>query len=156
MKDFGAFVEILPGTDGMVHISQLDSERVEKVEDIADIALNAERPPNFNDQCAAFIASDIKNAIHEGVAHEDIVAGLVFFGGLRWTLSRVETARRPVVLVISSLLIRMAVVAGALVVFSDGRLARVLAGLGGLLAVRTVLVSATRRELATMEATSWT
>jgi polyribonucleotide nucleotidyltransferase len=26
--DFGAFVEIIPGTDGMVHISQLDSERV--------------------------------------------------------------------------------------------------------------------------------
>lgn len=33
--DFGAFVEILPNMDGMVHISQLDSERVEKVEDIA-------------------------------------------------------------------------------------------------------------------------
>jgi polyribonucleotide nucleotidyltransferase len=33
--DFGAFVEILPGTDGMVHISQLASERVEKVEDVA-------------------------------------------------------------------------------------------------------------------------
>jgi F1F0 ATPase subunit 2 len=84
------------------------------------------------------------------------VAGLVFFGGLRWTVSRLETARRPVVLVTSSLLIRVAVVAGALVVFSDGRLARVLAGLGGLLVARTVMVSATRRELATMEATSWT
>ena len=34
IADFGAFVEILPGTDGMVHISQLDSERVEKVEDV--------------------------------------------------------------------------------------------------------------------------
>lgn len=33
--DFGAFVEILPGIDGMVHISQLDSERVDRVEDIA-------------------------------------------------------------------------------------------------------------------------
>lgn len=33
--DFGAFVEILPGIDGMVHISQLDSERIERVEDIA-------------------------------------------------------------------------------------------------------------------------
>ena len=37
VADFGAFVEILPGTDGMVHISQLDSERVEKVEDIATV-----------------------------------------------------------------------------------------------------------------------
>lgn len=34
IADFGAFVQILPGIDGMVHISQLDSERVEKVEDV--------------------------------------------------------------------------------------------------------------------------
>jgi polyribonucleotide nucleotidyltransferase len=37
IADFGAFVEILPGTDGMVHISQLDSERVEKVEDVCKL-----------------------------------------------------------------------------------------------------------------------
>ena len=49
-----------------------------KMEDIADVAMKGKFPPNFNDQCAAFIASDIKNAIHEGVAHEDIVAGLVY------------------------------------------------------------------------------
>lgn len=48
------------------------------VESIADVALEAENPPNFNDQCAAFIASDIKTAVHEGVAHEDIIAGLVY------------------------------------------------------------------------------
>lgn len=48
------------------------------VEDIAEIALQAENPPNFNDQCAAFISSDIKTAIHEGIDHSDIVAGLVY------------------------------------------------------------------------------
>ncbi|MEJ2657995.1 MAG: acyl-CoA dehydratase activase, partial [Desulfobacterales bacterium] len=48
------------------------------MEDIADIAIKGKNPPNFNDQCAAFITSDIKNAIHEGVAHENIVAGLVY------------------------------------------------------------------------------
>jgi polyribonucleotide nucleotidyltransferase len=37
VTDFGAFVQILPNTDGMVHISQLDSQRVEKVEDIAHV-----------------------------------------------------------------------------------------------------------------------
>ncbi|HEY69773.1 MAG TPA: polyribonucleotide nucleotidyltransferase [Anaerolineae bacterium] len=37
VTDFGAFVEILPNTDGLVHISQLDSERVEKVEDVAKV-----------------------------------------------------------------------------------------------------------------------
>ncbi|MGW8143261.1 MAG: polyribonucleotide nucleotidyltransferase [Anaerolineales bacterium] len=34
ITDFGAFVEILPNTDGLVHISQLDSERVNRVEDV--------------------------------------------------------------------------------------------------------------------------
>jgi polyribonucleotide nucleotidyltransferase len=37
MKTFGVFVEISPGTDGMVHISQLDTHRVEKVEDIVSL-----------------------------------------------------------------------------------------------------------------------
>ncbi len=34
IKDFGAFVNIMPGTDGMVHISQLSDARVERVEDV--------------------------------------------------------------------------------------------------------------------------
>jgi len=34
IKDFGAFVEILPGTDGLVHISELADKRVGKVTDI--------------------------------------------------------------------------------------------------------------------------
>jgi polyribonucleotide nucleotidyltransferase len=34
IKDFGAFVNIMPGQDGMVHISQLSNERVEQVGDI--------------------------------------------------------------------------------------------------------------------------
>ena len=34
IKDFGAFVNIMPGTDGMVHISQLSDKRVDKVTDV--------------------------------------------------------------------------------------------------------------------------
>ncbi len=37
IADFGAFVEILPGMDGLVHISQLASERVNKVEDVVNM-----------------------------------------------------------------------------------------------------------------------
>jgi len=33
----GCFVEVLPGKEGMVHISQLESRRVEKVEDVVSI-----------------------------------------------------------------------------------------------------------------------
>jgi len=34
IMDFGAFVEIFPGTDGLIHISQLDHTRVNKVTDV--------------------------------------------------------------------------------------------------------------------------
>jgi polyribonucleotide nucleotidyltransferase len=33
LMDFGAFVAILPGKDGLVHISQISNERVENVAD---------------------------------------------------------------------------------------------------------------------------
>jgi polyribonucleotide nucleotidyltransferase len=35
--DFGAFIQILPNIDGMVHISQLDTERVNSVEDVVQV-----------------------------------------------------------------------------------------------------------------------
>ena len=34
IMDFGAFVNFMGSTDGLVHISQLKNERVEKVEDV--------------------------------------------------------------------------------------------------------------------------
>lgn len=37
IMNFGAFVEIAPGKDGLVHISKLDKSRVEKVEDVVSI-----------------------------------------------------------------------------------------------------------------------
>ncbi len=37
IMNFGAFVEILPGKEGLVHISQLEHRRVNKVEDVVDV-----------------------------------------------------------------------------------------------------------------------
>ncbi|MBR2916565.1 MAG: polyribonucleotide nucleotidyltransferase, partial [Clostridia bacterium] len=37
IMEFGAFVEILPGKDGLIHISKLDNKRVEKVEDVVKV-----------------------------------------------------------------------------------------------------------------------
>jgi len=65
------------GTGSFLEESAYESLGV-KMEDIADIALKAQNPPNFNDQCAAFISSDIKVASQEGISHENIVAGLVY------------------------------------------------------------------------------
>ena len=49
-----------------------------EMEEIGGMALRGRRPPNFSDQCAAFIGSDIKTAFHEGMDKEDIAAGLVY------------------------------------------------------------------------------
>lgn len=37
VTDFGAFIEIFPGTDGLLHISEMDYARVERVEDICNL-----------------------------------------------------------------------------------------------------------------------
>ena len=37
IKDFGAFVNILPGIDGMLHISQISKERINKVDDVLKV-----------------------------------------------------------------------------------------------------------------------
>jgi polyribonucleotide nucleotidyltransferase len=37
LMDFGAFIEILPGKDGLVHISEFSDQRVDKITDVASI-----------------------------------------------------------------------------------------------------------------------
>jgi polyribonucleotide nucleotidyltransferase len=37
IMNFGAFVEFLPGKEGLVHISKLDNKRVNKVEDVVNV-----------------------------------------------------------------------------------------------------------------------
>ena len=37
LMNFGAFVEILPGKEGLVHISRLDVKRTEKVTDVVNV-----------------------------------------------------------------------------------------------------------------------
>lgn len=37
IKEFGAFVEFAPGKEGMVHISKISKERVNKVEDVLNL-----------------------------------------------------------------------------------------------------------------------
>ncbi len=61
-------------------------------EEIGGIALRSANPTNFSDQCAAFINSDIKSAIQEGIPTEDIVAGLVYSICLNYA-NRVKGAR---------------------------------------------------------------
>ena len=79
------------GTGSFLEESAKETLAIE-TEDIADWALRGNHPPNFNDQCAAFISSDIKNTIHEGIPKEDIVAGLVYSICMNY-VNRVKGAR---------------------------------------------------------------
>ncbi len=81
------------GTGSFLEESAYESLGV-PVTEIAELALQGRRPPNFNDQCAAFISSDIKNATHEGISREDILAGLVYSICFNYT-NRVK-GHRPV------------------------------------------------------------
>ena len=65
------------GTGSFLEEAAAESLNI-KTEEIGDYALNSDEPTNFSDQCAAFINSDIKSAIQEGVGLEDIAAGLVY------------------------------------------------------------------------------
>ena len=65
------------GTGSFLEEAAKESLNVD-VEAIAGIAMKAKMPPNFNDQCAAFISSDIATALQEGIEKEDVVAGLVY------------------------------------------------------------------------------
>jgi predicted CoA-substrate-specific enzyme activase len=81
------------GTGSFLEEAARESLGIE-MQDIGDIALKGMRPPNFNDQCAAFIGSDIKNAFHEGIERQDVVAGLVYSICMNY-LNRVK-GNRPV------------------------------------------------------------
>jgi predicted CoA-substrate-specific enzyme activase len=79
------------GTGSFLEESAKESLNV-KTEDIGDLALQGTKPPNFTDQCAAFISSDIKRASQEGISKNDILAGLVYSICLNYT-NRVKESR---------------------------------------------------------------
>jgi polyribonucleotide nucleotidyltransferase len=40
--DFGAFVEVLPGKEGLLHISEIDTKRINRVEDVLKMGQEVE------------------------------------------------------------------------------------------------------------------
>jgi predicted CoA-substrate-specific enzyme activase len=48
------------------------------LERIAEYALKGENPVSFGERCAAFINTDLRNALRRGASAEDVVAGLIY------------------------------------------------------------------------------
>jgi F1F0 ATPase subunit 2 len=66
--------------------------------------------------------------------------GLLFFGGLWWTVRRLATARHPALWVLGSFMLRVAAVLAVAMWLADGRWQRLVAVLVGFLAARVVVV----------------
>ncbi|HLV31735.1 MAG TPA: acyl-CoA dehydratase activase [Chitinispirillaceae bacterium] len=79
------------GTGSFLEESALESLNV-KTEEIGERAVKGDKPPNFTDQCSAFISSDIKIASQEGISKDNILAGLVYSICLNY-LNRVKGSR---------------------------------------------------------------
>ncbi|MBR4080038.1 MAG: S1 RNA-binding domain-containing protein, partial [Christensenellaceae bacterium] len=62
----GAFVELLPGKEGLCHISKLDFKRVEKVEDVVNVG------DDFLVKVLEIDKQNRINLIHKGVKMEDL------------------------------------------------------------------------------------
>lgn len=79
------------GTGSFIEESAKESLGL-RLEEIEPLALAGANPPNFSDQCSAFISSDIKTALQEGLSLEDIVSGLCYSVCLNY-VNRVKGAR---------------------------------------------------------------
>lgn len=66
------------GTGSFLEESAAGDLNIDTAPEIGPIALGAKAPLKFGEHCSAFINSDIRKAIQQGAAREDIVAGLVF------------------------------------------------------------------------------
>ncbi|KMQ51670.1 2-hydroxyglutaryl-CoA dehydratase [Chitinispirillum alkaliphilum] len=79
------------GTGSFLEESARESLNV-ATEEIGEWALKGSSPPNFTDQCSAFISSDIKLAGQEGLSKADIISGLVYSVCLNY-INRVKGSR---------------------------------------------------------------
>jgi CoA-substrate-specific enzyme activase, putative len=79
------------GTGSFLEESAFESLGV-KMEEIGELAMAGGAPPNFTDQCSAFISSDVKQASQQGIDKNDVLAGLVYSVCLNY-MNRVKGSR---------------------------------------------------------------
>jgi polyribonucleotide nucleotidyltransferase len=73
IQSFGAFVEIVPGKEGLVHISKLDKQRVEKTEDVVSLGDEIVVKVMEIDEAKGKISLSRKDALAELEARKQLV-----------------------------------------------------------------------------------
>lgn len=80
-----------------------------------------------------------------------IILGGIFFGGLQWTVMRMNTVKHPAVLLFASLVIRMGLLLPGLFLLKDGGYWNLPFALFGIISVRLVLVAKTKQDVKRLE-----
>jgi len=70
-----------------------------------------------------------------------VVLGLVFFGGLYWSVQKLPTVKHPGLLMMASLLLRMAVLLTGLYFLMAGEIKNLLAAVAGVMVMKFVMIA---------------
>ena len=68
-----------------------------------------------------------------------VILGIIFFGGLYWTIQKLSEAKHPALLMTLSLLLRMAILLGVLYYVAKGGYQGILFALLGMILVRIIM-----------------
>lgn len=75
-----------------------------------------------------------------------LIMGLVFFGGLYWSVEKLPQTKNPALLMLASLLVRMAVLMTGFVLLFKRSVAEGMAALVGIVVVKFMLIAFTKRK----------
>ncbi|MFP4661403.1 MAG: ATP synthase subunit I [Halanaerobiales bacterium] len=76
-----------------------------------------------------------------------IMLGIIFFGGLYWTVQQLNTVQRPALLMLISTVLRMAVLLTGLYFIMGGDYRRVLIALAGVILVKLVMTYIMKKDM---------
>lgn len=77
-----------------------------------------------------------------------VLLGVLFFGGLRWTVQKIVTSPHPIPWMIGSLLLRMGCTLAGFYFVSDGQWKRLVTALFGFMAARMIVLRFARTSIA--------
>ncbi|OPL09561.1 MAG: hypothetical protein AVO33_00255 [delta proteobacterium ML8_F1] len=75
-----------------------------------------------------------------------IVLGIIFFGGLYWSVNKLPTMKHPGLLMVVSMLLRMAILLGGLYFVMAGELKNLLAAVVGVILVKFVMIAKVKKD----------
>ena len=75
-----------------------------------------------------------------------VVLGFVFFGGLYWSVNKLPTVKHPGLLMVVSMLVRMAILLTGLYFLMAGEIKNLLAAVVGVMLVKFVMIARVRQK----------